>query len=73
MDVRIIFHSPLDKVMKMSFLRNESYYRRFIKGLSKIVAPMFSLMTKYVEFEWTNECQQPFDCIKDKLLTSPIL
>lgn len=34
---------------------------------------MLYLLKKDSKFEWTEECQQAFDCIKGKLMTTPIL
>ena len=33
---------------------------------------MFLLLTKDENFEWTNEFQQYFDCIKENLISAPI-
>jgi hypothetical protein len=41
-----------------SFLGLASYYRRFVKGFSKIVAPMTALLRgKSESITWTNECE----------------
>lgn len=34
---------------------------------------MFSLLTKEAEFEWKDDCNTTFDCIKDKLIIAPVL
>ena len=49
------------------------YYRRFIENFTKIAAPMFKLLTKDVEFQWTKSCQSDFEVLKDKLSVAPIL
>eukprot|EP00253_Pinus_taeda_P013099 PITA_13099 len=56
-----------------SFLGHVGYYRRFIKYFSKIASPLFVLLTKNVEFKWTDDCQKEFDELKRQLSTSPIL
>jgi hypothetical protein len=56
-----------------SFIRMVGYYRRFIKGFSKIARPMTALLTKKVEFKWTKECQESFEELKKKLTTTPVL
>ena len=49
-----------------------SYYRRFICNFSKVANPLFAL-TKGVAYEWTKQCQDVFESLKDLLTTSPIL
>jgi hypothetical protein len=43
-----------------SFLRLAGYYRRFIKGYSKISKPMTELLKKDNKFEWTSACEASF-------------
>jgi hypothetical protein len=43
-----------------SFLRLAGYYRRFIKGYSKISKPMTELLEKDTKFEWTSACEASF-------------
>jgi hypothetical protein len=56
-----------------SFLGHARYYRRFIKKKSKLASPLFFLLTKYVDFNWTNNCELSFADMKHKLSTTPIL
>jgi hypothetical protein len=49
------------------------YYRRFIKGFSKIVKPMTALLGNKVEFKWTQKCQEAFEALKERLTTTPVL
>ncbi|XP_073031332.1 uncharacterized protein [Primulina eburnea] len=56
-----------------SFLGLAGYYRRFIADFSKIALPLTSLTRKAIKFEWTIECQQAFQTLKDKLTSAPIL
>jgi hypothetical protein len=49
------------------------YYRRFIKGFSKIAKPMIALLGNKVEFKWTQKCQEAFEVLKEKLTTTPVL
>jgi hypothetical protein len=55
------------------FLGHARYYRRFIENFTKIVAPMFGLLTKDVDFLWTDQCQTTFEVLKAKLSLAPIL
>ena len=56
-----------------SFLGLASYYRRFICNFSKVANPLFALTKKGVAYEWTKQCQDVFENLKDLLTTSPIL
>ena len=57
-EIIINFPSPKKEKDVRSFLGHSGYYRRFIKYFSKIVAPMFLFLTKDVDFEYSNKCQQ---------------
>jgi len=56
-----------------SFIGMTSYYRRFIEGYSKLVAPLNKLLKKEVKYEWNNDCQESFEALKKKLSGAPIL
>jgi len=56
-----------------AFMGLSGYYRRFVKDFSVIVAPLYGLMKKGVDFQWTAECQEAFDELKHRLMTGPIL
>jgi hypothetical protein len=43
-----------------SFMGLVSYYRRFIKGFSKMASPITSFHKKGVKFEWTSKCGESF-------------
>jgi hypothetical protein len=49
------------------------YYRRFIAGFSKISHPITSLQKKGIKFEWTVECEENFNLLKELLTSAPIL
>ena len=56
-----------------SFLGLASYYRRFVANFASIAQPLHKLTEKKIPFHWTNECQQAFDILKNKLTTAPVL
>jgi sugar phosphate isomerase/epimerase len=37
------------------------------------MAPLERLLHKDIKYEWTSECQQDFNTLKEKLVTAPIL
>ena len=56
-----------------AFLGLCNYYRRFIKGFAQIASPLNKLTSKNIQFDWTPECQTSFDCLKNALVSAPIL
>jgi hypothetical protein len=54
-------------------LGHTGYYRKFIKGYAQITTPMEKFLKKDCQFGWTDECQQSFDTLKQKMVTEPIL
>jgi hypothetical protein len=56
-----------------SFLGLAGYYRRFIKGFSKISKPMMKLLAKGNTFEWTPRRETSFQELKKRLTTTPVL
>ena len=56
-----------------SFLGLCGYYRSFVQSFAKIGQPMFQLLKKDQDFNWTDDCQIAFDQLKQKLTESPCL
>jgi hypothetical protein len=65
--------TPKTQTEVRSFLGHAGYYRIFIKNFSKIASPLFVLLMKNDEFNWTNLCQEAFSTLKHQLSTTPIL
>jgi hypothetical protein len=55
------------------FLGFANFYRRFIKGYSKITAPLTNLTRKEVKFKWSHEAEESFLSLKQAFCTAPIL
>jgi hypothetical protein len=49
------------------------YYRKFIKGFSKIGFPITSLQKNGVKFVWTSECEERFQEMKYLITNVPVL
>ena len=64
---------PINVSEIRSFLGLVGYYRRFIKGFSKLAKPMTALLEKNAKFVWSDKCQANFDELKKRLTTAPIL
>jgi len=56
-----------------SFVGLAGYYRRFIEGFSKIVAPLTQVTRKDQPFAWTDKCEESFQELKRRLTSTPIL
>lgn len=56
-----------------SFLGFANFYRQFIRNFSQIVRPLNKLTHKDTTFQWTDQCQQNFDLLKEMFSTEPIL
>ena len=59
------WQAPTNQTEVRSFLGLVGYYRRFIKNFLIISSPMTELLKKNVRFEWTDECQQCMDELKE--------
>jgi hypothetical protein len=55
------------------FMGLAGYYKRFIAWFSKIVHHITSLQKKGIKFEWTYECEENFNLLKELLTSVPIL
>ncbi|KAL0297772.1 UNVERIFIED_CONTAM: putative mitochondrial protein [Sesamum radiatum] len=64
---------PSDVHDLRSFLGLVNYYRRFVKGYSKIARPMTDLLKKTKTWNWTLQCQVAFDNLKRAIVTNPVL
>ena len=56
-----------------SFLGFGNFYRRFIKGFSKLAQPLNDLLKKDKKFEWTLIQQQSFETLKKRFTEEPVL
>ena len=66
---------PIPKNVRQikGFLGLASYYRKFIKDFSKIAKPLNNLTKKGVDYNWSKECENSFETLKEKLTQAPIL
>lgn len=67
------FPIPRNQKELRSFLGLCNYYRKFVKGYSRITNPLTALLCKDTPFTWTEECQSAFDKLRTALTTSPVL
>ena len=55
------------------FLGLISWYRRFIKDVSQVAAPLHQLLKKKAQWVWTKEHQEAFEELRRRLTSAPIL
>ena len=55
------------------FLGLSSFYRRFINGFAAIAQPLHWLTQKGDHFQWSVECQQAFETLKQLLTSASVL
>lgn len=74
-EIEIIEHLQPPKIDSeiRSFLGHADFYRRFIKGFSKIIKPLTGLLMNDVEFIFDENCLQVFEHLKTSLITVPIM
>ena len=56
-----------------SFLGLAGYYRRFVEHFLLISASLTRLTRKKVKFEWDKKCEQSFQQLKNRLITTFVL
>jgi hypothetical protein len=56
-----------------SFLGLAGYYRRFVEGFSRLATPLTKLIRKNEKFQWSEECEQSFQELKQHLVTALVL
>ena len=76
--IKIIVDLPIPDTISgvRGFLGHGSYYRRFVYLFAMICLPLTNLLKKTEEGvspEWTPECTEAFETLKQKLVTAPIL
>ena len=73
--IKSIKEMPAPKTPKevKQFLGLIGYYRKFVPRFSDVTRPLTNLTKKDIVFEWTPECQQTFELLKDLLMQEPIL
>ena len=73
--VRAVKEFPVPRNVKevRQFVGLASYYRRFVRGFSKIAEPIYALTKKGAVFQWSADCQSAFEELKTQLVEAPVL
>ncbi len=67
------FPVPTSVEKVRSYLGLTGYYRQFISGYADIAHPLTSLLKQDAKFHWGPEQQNPFETLKVKLTSVPVL
>lgn len=67
------FPTPKNTHEVRAFVGLTSFFRRFIPGFAKLIAPLIALFKKDVIFTWGEDQQRAFSEAKEKMSTRPIL
>ena len=67
------WQAPKTVKQVQAFLGFGNFYRRFIKNFSHLAKPLTELTKKGVKFEWTTECNEAFEELKQRFTSEPIL
>jgi len=49
------------------------FYRSYVEGYSRIATPLTALTREDTPFQWTLECQNAVDTLKERITTAPVL
>jgi hypothetical protein len=65
--------NPIDVHTLRSFIKLCNYYKIYVQDFSTIAHPLYALLKKDVVWTWSEEVQEAFDTLKDKLSEFPIM
>jgi hypothetical protein len=73
--IEAVLHFPTPKTITSvrSFLGLTGYYRKYIRGYSRLVGPLFELTRKDVAFVWDVGCQHAYQALKAALVDALVL
>ena len=64
---------PADRKQLRRFLGFANYYRRFIRGYSRIAAPLSAMTSTLRNFSWSPEAESAFSTLKECFSSAPVL
>lgn len=56
-----------------SFLGMANYYSQFVEGFAAIARPLYQLTKKDTSFQWTDDCEDSFQALREALVSAPVL
>lgn len=67
------FPTPQNRKQIRQFLGKINFYGKYIPNVSIVLDPLHKLLRKDQKFNWTEQCEDAFQKIKDYLCSKPIL
>jgi hypothetical protein len=67
------FPKPKNVTSVISFLGLTGYYRKYVRGYSRLAGPLFELTKKDIAFVWNVDCEQAYQALKAALVDAPVL
>jgi hypothetical protein len=73
--IEVVLHFPTSRTVTSvrSFLGLTGYYRKYIRGYSRLASPLFELTRKDVAFVWDVGCQEAYQVLKAALVDALVL
>ena len=65
--------TPRTTKQTKSFISLASYYRSYVYQFATIAKPIHQLAENERDFNWTEDCEQSFQMIKEALCSAPLL
>ena len=56
-----------------AFLETAGYYRQYLQDFATVAKPLTRLVSGDNSWTWTSEEQTAFQCLKDGLVSAPVL
>ena len=66
------FPQPQSMRELQGFLGSINYYRSYIPRMAQIASPLYALTKKGASWNWTDECKEAFNELRDKLTNEPV-
>lgn len=63
---------PVNEREVQQFLRLANYYHRFGRDSATIARPLHHLTENTATFEWSSQCQEAFDELRQRLTSAPV-
>jgi hypothetical protein len=67
------FPKPKNVTSVRSFLGLTGYYRKYVRGYSRLAGPLFEMTKKDIAFVWNVDCEQAYQALKAALVDAPVL
>ena len=67
------FPVPKTKKNVRQFLGKVNFYHKYVPKAAKTLEPLYKLLRKESKFEWSRDCQETFERLKEYLTSAPAL